>query len=75
MKIFWVLLGAVLTRVGKARPFTESCSKPLLKAGVTPLLETILEGFPNKGFDTFYNSVNYMAEMIEEYFGDGSKWA
>jgi dTDP-glucose pyrophosphorylase len=66
-----LMAGGLGTRL---RPLTESCPKPLLKLGGTPLLETILEGFIDKGFDTFFISVNYKAEMIEEYFGDGSKW-
>ncbi len=66
-----LMAGGLGTRL---RPLTESCPKPLLKVGGTPLLETILQGFIDKGFDTFYLSVNYKAEMIEDYFGDGSKW-
>ncbi|SDT85643.1 nucleotidyltransferase family protein [Desulfobacula phenolica] len=66
-----LMAGGLGTRL---RPLTESCPKPLLKIGGTPLLETILEGFIKKGFDTFYISVNYKADMIEDYFGDGSKW-
>ncbi|MGD9823964.1 nucleotidyltransferase family protein [Desulfobacter sp.] len=66
-----IMAGGLGTRL---RPLTDSCPKPLLKIGGTPLLETILESFVKKGFDTFYISVNYKAEMIEEYFGDGSKW-
>ena len=65
------MAGGLGTRL---RPLTEDCPKPLLKIGGTPVLETILEGFINKGFDTFYISVNYKAEMIESYFGDGSRW-
>ena len=66
-----LMAGGLGTRL---RPLTESCPKPMLKIGGTPLLETILEGFINKGFDTFYISVNYKADMVEQYFGDGSKW-
>ena len=66
-----LMAGGLGTRL---RPLTESCPKPLLKVGGSPVLETIIEGFTDKGFDTFYISVNYKAEMIEDYFGDGSKW-
>lgn len=66
-----LMAGGLGTRL---RPMTESCPKPLLKIGGTPVLETILEGFISHGFDHFYISVNYKAEMIEAYFGDGSKW-
>ncbi len=66
-----LMAGGLGTRL---RPLTSSCPKPLLKIGGTPVLETILEGFINNGFDNFYISVNYMAHMIEDYFEDGSKW-
>ncbi len=69
----WVVLmaGGMGTRLGK---LTNECPKPLLKVGSKPILETILENFIAYGFRKFYFSVNYKAEMIEAYFGDGSKW-
>ncbi len=66
-----LMAGGLGTRL---RPMTDACPKPLLKIGGTPVLETILEGFISSGFENFYISVNYKAEMIESYFGDGSKW-
>lgn len=69
----WVLLMA--GGMGKRlNPLTNECPKPLLKVGNKPILETILQNFCDSGFFRFYISVNYKAEMIEEYFGDGSKW-
>lgn len=67
----WVVLmaGGLGTRL---HPLTEDCPKPLLKIGGKPLLQTILENFREYGFYKFYISVNYKAEMIQEYFGDGS---
>ena len=53
---------------------TKICPKPLLKVGSKPILETIIENFVEYGFSIFFISVNYKAEMIEEYFGDGSNW-
>lgn len=58
----------------RLRPLTNDCPKPLLKVGGKPLLETILENFIEYGFGKFYFSVNYMAEMIKQYFGNGSRW-
>lgn len=55
-------------------PLTDSCPKPMIKIGEKPILETIIANFINFGFSHFYLSVNYMAEMIEEHFSDGSKW-
>ena len=55
-------------------PLTDECPKPMLKVGNKPLLETILENFIEYGFHRFYISVNYMADVVKEYFGDGSRW-
>ena len=55
-------------------PLTQECPKPLLKVGDKPILETILENFIDSGFYRFYFAVNYKAEMIENYFGNGDKW-
>nr|WP_309145132.1 nucleotidyltransferase family protein [Brevibacillus sp. HB2.2] len=69
----WVVLmaGGLGTRL---HPLTHDCPKPLLPVGNKPLLETILQSFIDQGFHRFYISVKYKAEMIQEYFGDGSKW-
>lgn len=58
----------------RLRPLTNDCPKPMLKVGGKPLLETILENFIEHGFSHFYISVNYMSEVVESYFGDGSDW-
>lgn len=66
-----LMAGGLGTRL---RPLTNDCPKPLLDVGGKPILETILEGFIEEGFHRFYVSVNYKSRMIEEHFGDGSKW-
>lgn len=58
----------------RLRPLTEHCPKPLLKVGGKPILEIILGKFSDYGFRDFYLSVNYKADMIRDYFGDGSKF-
>jgi dTDP-glucose pyrophosphorylase len=69
----WVVLmaGGLGTRL---RPLTDNCPKPLLRVGNKPLLETIIASFADHGFRKFYICVNYKAEMIEQYFGDGSRF-
>lgn len=69
----WVVLmaGGLGSRL---QPLTDDCPKPLLKVGGKPLLQTILETLIAQGFRRFYFTVNYKAEMIEQYFGDGSRW-
>lgn len=58
----------------RLQPLTDDCPKPLLHVGSKPILETILDAFVQHGFERFYLSVNYLADKIEEHFGDGSRW-
>lgn len=58
----------------RLRPLTNDTPKPLLKVGNKPILETILDSFIEHGFHRFSLSVNYKAEMLEDYFGDGGRW-
>lgn len=66
-----IMAGGLGTRL---RPLTRERPKPLLKVGNKPILETIIDNFREYGLDNFIISLNYKAEMIKEYFGDGSKW-
>lgn len=53
---------------------TKEQPKPLIRVGSKPILETVIDGLAAAGFWRFYISVNYRAAMLEEYFGDGSRW-
>lgn len=66
----WVVLmaGGLGSRLGE---LTKHCPKPLIPVGGKPLLETIIENFKEYGFQNFFLSVNYKAEMIREHFGSG----
>ncbi|QJB56576.1 nucleotidyltransferase family protein [Pseudodesulfovibrio sp. zrk46] len=66
-----LMAGGLGTRL---RPLTNDCPKPLLAVGGRPILETILRQFIDHGFEHFHLSVNYRAEMVQDYFGDGSKF-
>lgn len=66
-----LMAGGLGTRL---RPLTDKIPKPLLKVGAKPILETILENFLEAGFSRFYFAVNYKSQMIEDYFGDGSRF-
>ncbi|AYV57204.1 CBS domain-containing protein [Leptospira kmetyi] len=69
----WVVLMA--GGLGKRlRPLTDEIPKPLLSVGGKPILESIIESFSEQGFRKFYVSVNYKAEMIRDYFGNGERW-
>jgi dTDP-glucose pyrophosphorylase len=69
----WVVLmaGGVGARL---KPLTDELPKPLIRVGDKPILETVLDGFIKAGFVKFFISVNYKAEMIRDYFGDGTTW-
>jgi len=56
-------------------PLTDTTPKPLISIGDKPILETIIQNLRSFGFKKFYVSVNYKADMIQDYFGDGSKWS
>jgi dTDP-glucose pyrophosphorylase len=64
-----LMAGGLGTRL---RPLTEDTPKPLIKVGERPILETIVRGFASAGFSNFVMAVNYKADMVTDYFGDGS---
>jgi dTDP-glucose pyrophosphorylase/predicted transcriptional regulator len=64
-----LMVGGRGTRLGD---LTKDCPKPLLEVGGKPLLEIIVNSFAEHGLKNFYFAVNYHAEKIEKYFGDGS---
>jgi dTDP-glucose pyrophosphorylase/CBS domain-containing protein len=66
-----LMAGGLGERLGN---LTKDTPKPLLKVGDKPILEIILESFLAQGFYRFFISVNYKSDMIESYFGDGSRW-
>ena len=58
----------------RLQPLTKNCPKPMIKIGKKPILETMLKNLTKHGFYRFYISVNYHGKIIEDYFGDGSRW-
>lgn len=58
----------------RLRPLTENLPKPMLHVGDVPLLERILLQHIHQGAHKFFFSVNYLGEVIENHFGDGSRW-
>jgi dTDP-glucose pyrophosphorylase len=58
----------------RLRPHTEDCPKPLLPVGGKPMLEHIIERAKADGFQHFLIAINYLGEMIEQYFADGGGW-
>ena len=55
-------------------PHTQNCPKPLLPINGKPMLEHIIERAKSEGFQRFVLAIHYLGHMIEDYFGDGSRW-
>ncbi|HXO66311.1 MAG TPA: nucleotidyltransferase family protein [Steroidobacteraceae bacterium] len=66
-----VMAGGLGTRL---RPITEQLPKPMIEIGGTPILETILRTLTSCGITRVFFAVNYRADMIVDYFGDGDRW-
>lgn len=66
-----ILAGGKGTRL---KPYTISLPKPLVPVGDMPILETIVRQLKKHNFNHITITVNHMAEIIQAYFGDGSKW-
>lgn len=64
-----LMVGGLGSRLGE---LTTNCPKPMLKVGGIPVLEIIVNNLKEHGFNDFIFCVNYRAEMIESYFGNGS---
>lgn len=73
LKPNWVVImaGGLGTRLGN---LTKDTPKPMLKVGTKPMMQHIIDMFVSHGFTKFMLSVNYKADVIKEYFGDGSKF-
>jgi dTDP-glucose pyrophosphorylase len=66
-----LMAGGLGTRL---RPLTNDTPKPMLNVGGKPILQTIVERFASYGFVDIIISLGYKAEIIENYFEDGSKF-
>jgi len=66
-----LMVGGLGTRL---RPLTEKTPKPMLHVGGKPILQTIVEKFASYGFVNIVMCVGYKSDIIQNYFGDGSKF-
>ncbi|MBI4705037.1 MAG: nucleotidyltransferase family protein [Deltaproteobacteria bacterium] len=56
----------------RLRPITESIPKPMVELGGKPILARQIESLALAGFREVFLAVNYKADVIEGFFGDGS---
>ena len=66
-----ILAGGRGTRL---RPYTVVLPKPLMPIGEYPIMEVVIRQLQAAEFDHVTLAVNHQAEIIQAYFGDGSKW-
>lgn len=64
-----VLMGGLGTRL---KEYTKECPKPLVEVEGRPFFDHSLRLLMHHGFRKFLFLIGYRAEMIEEYYGDGS---
>jgi NDP-sugar pyrophosphorylase family protein len=68
---------AIILAAGKGtrmRELTNEVPKPMLKVHGKPILEHIVLGLSAAGVREIFVVTGFKAEVIENYFGDGSKW-
>lgn len=58
----------------RLRPITESIPKPMIEVGGKPVLENIVTGLAKSGIKDIQISLNYRGDIIENHFGDGSRF-
>lgn len=66
-----ILAGGKGTRLA---PYTTIFPKPLMPIGDVPILDVVLRQLKSHGFTKVTMAVGYLAELLEAYFGDGSKY-
>lgn len=49
-------------------PFTKILPKPMIPLGDKPVIEAIMDGFYNNGFNEFILSLGYKADIVRLYF-------
>jgi dTDP-glucose pyrophosphorylase len=68
---------AVLLAAGRGtrmRDLTEALPKPMLGVRGKPVLQHIIEGLRDNGLTNLLVVVGWRAEVVQEFFGDGSKF-
>jgi dTDP-glucose pyrophosphorylase len=69
----WAILMAG-GRGTRLRPLTENLPKPMIPVAGRPILERLVLHLVGYGVRRIFVSINYLGEMVETYFGDGSQY-
>ncbi len=68
---------AVILAAGRGtrmRELTAELPKPMIGVHGKPVLQHILEGFRDAGIDSLLLVVGYRADVVRDFFGDGSRY-
>src|ERR1043165_8817753 len=68
---------AVVLAAGRGtrmREMTADLPKPMLEVRGKPVLQYIVEGLRDAGVRKFLIIVGYLAEIVRDFFGDGSQF-
>jgi NDP-sugar pyrophosphorylase family protein len=66
-----ILCGGLGTRLGE---LAGDLPKPMIDVGGRPFLERVVESFAERGMREFVMLTGHRAEVIEQHFGDGSRF-
>lgn len=58
----------------RIQSLNSTVPKPMIPIAGKPIMQWGMEGFVRQGYRKFVITVSHMAERIESYFGDGSKY-
>jgi len=58
----------------RLHPQTENRPKPMLLVAGIPILEHIIKRARSQGFNHFIIAINYLGQIIKDYFKDGQKF-
>ena len=58
----------------RLRPLTDKQPKPMVAVNDRPFLFYLLHQLSSHGINRFVLLTGYLGEMVQDYFGDGSKW-
>lgn len=66
-----IMAGGRGTRISSVAP---DIPKPMIMINGRPVLQYIIESIRDQGFTDFIITVSYLGNVIEDYFGDGSRF-
>lgn len=58
----------------RLRPLTEKIPKPMVEINGKPILQSLISDLKRCGTEKIFISLNYLADVIQDYFGDGSNF-